>query len=447
MRERGPVVVGRGRSGVRTRIVWTTAAVTVVAMGLMVLVVVLVVARLTTDRIDASLLDRLAATQSDTARDGHGSLKVARTGAYDVIDTVWVFDAHGTQVSGPDAGARVEDIVNSLSRVTTTTRLQRRDRVYLARPIRLRGEPRPSGVAVASESVRAYEGTQTLLVSGLATLGVLVTALTAAITAGTVRRTLRPVERMTDLAAEWSEHDLEARFDLGERDDELTRLGNTLDGLLDRVAEAIRNEQRLTAELAHELRTPLASIRAEAELGGMTSSDPVMRERLERVVTQVDRLSGTITSLLDLARHHAGSSHRANLGAVITDLVDSRSPTVPVQVDLGKRRVQRVATSADLAERAIAPVLDNALRYAATGVRIEVRRTGRQVVVRIGDDGPGIRTEDREDIFLAGRRDPTAGGAGLGLALSRRIASSVGGSVEVGSPRDPTVVEIRFPSG
>ena len=439
--------MGRGRSSVRTRIVWTTAAVTVAAMGLMVLAVVLVVARLTTDRIDASLSDRLAATQSDTARDGHGSLQVARTGAYDVIDTVWVFDAHGRQVSGPDAGERVQDIVDSLSRVTAPTRLQRRDRVYLARPIRLRGRTEPAGVAVASETVRAYEGTQTLLVSGLATLGVLVTALTAAITAGTVRRTLRPVERMTDLAAEWSEHDLEARFDLGDRDDELTRLGNTLDGLLDRVAEAIRNEQRLTAELAHELRTPLASIRAEAELGGMTSTDPAMTERLERVVTQVDRLSGTITSLLDLARHRAGSSHRANLGVVITDLVDSRSPSVPVEVDLGKRRVQRVATSADLAERMIAPVLDNALRYAATGVRIEVRRTGRQVVVRVGDDGPGIRAEDREDIFLAGRGDPTAGGAGLGLALSRRIASSVGGSVEVGSPRDPTVVEIRFPSG
>jgi len=132
---------------------------------------------------------------------------------------------------------------------------------------------------------------------------------------------------------------------------------------------------------------------------------------------------------------------------VITGLVDSRSPSVPVEVDLGKRQVQRVATSADLAERVIAPVLDNALRYAATGVRIEVRRTGRQVVVRVGDDGPGIRAEDRDDIFVAGRGDPTAGGAGLGLALSRRIASSVGGSVEVGSPRDPTVVEIRFPSG
>ena len=179
----------------------------------------------------------------------------------------------------------------------------------------------------------------------------------------------------------------------------------------------------------------------------MTSSDPVMTERLERVVTQVDRLSGTITSLLDLARHRAGSSHRANLGVVITDLVDSRSPSVPVEVDLGRRRVQRVATSADLAERVIAPVLDNALRYAATGVRVEVRRTGRQVVVRVGDDGPGIRAEDRDDIFLAGRGDPTAGGAGLGLALARRIASSVGGSVEVGSPRDPMVVEIRFPSG
>ena len=293
-------------SSIRTRIVWITAMVTVAAMAAMILAVILVVAHVTQGRVNASLKDRIAATEAATTRAGDGGLQVTNTAANEVIDSVWVFDSDGTQVSGPRAGSRVQSTVEGLSRVTRKTRVVLGDRVYLAEPIRLRGERRASGVAVAEQSTRPYEDTQTVLLGGLVVLGVLVSGVTATITAWTVRRTLRPVQRMTELAAEWNDQNLDSRFRLGPGTDEFSQLGNTLDALLDRVAEALRNEQQLTAELAHELRTPLTTIRAEAELGTLSDVDDATRERLQRVMAQVDRLDRTITTLLALARHQQG---------------------------------------------------------------------------------------------------------------------------------------------
>jgi len=460
-------------SSIRTRIVWTTAAVTVVAMVTMILAVLFVVAGVTKGLVDASLRDRLAVSRAATTGGPHGRLKVTDAGPDDVIDSVWVFNSDGSQASGPRAGRRIRETVAGLSTVTRTTRVEVRDRVYLARPIRLGGGHPASGVVVAEESTKPYEDTQRILIGGLAVLGVLVSGGTAALTAWTVRRTLRPVQRMTELAADWNDRDLESRFHLGPGNDEFSQLGNTLDALLDRVAQALRNEQQLTAELAHELRTPLTTIRAEAELGTLSHVDETTRGRLVRVIAQVDRLDSTISALLALARHQHGAARTVDLATVIDVLVDSlrrpNGPAVPVSVRLlpesqgsgtpsgspaptgGACALEpgsvRILGSADLVERVIAPVLDNAVRYAATGVQIEVERAGRDVLVRVCDDGPGIASEDEDEVFLAGVGDPASHGAGLGLPLSRRVAAGLGGAVQVRSSSGPTVVEIRLPTG
>ena len=92
------------------------------------------------------------------------------------------------------------------------------------------------------------------------------------------------------------------------------------DDLLDRVAQAIRAEQRLTGELAHELRTPLTALRGEAELALLGTPPPDVRERFVRVLEQVDRLNGTITALLEVARHSTGSPRQADVGEVVAAL-------------------------------------------------------------------------------------------------------------------------------
>ncbi|SDS86664.1 Signal transduction histidine kinase [Nocardioides scoriae] len=435
--------------GLRRRLVWSSALLSMVALALMGGVVLVIALRLNQGRIQATLENRLATTQSRLTLADDGRLRLTRGDSDDVTTGVWVYDADGALLSGPPSGDAVVRVVEGLSRVAVETTYQRGERHYLAEPVDLAGGSERDGVVVASVSEQAYEQANAVLAGGLAALVVVVGAGTAAVTAWTVGRTLRPVQQMTDLAREWSEHDLEARFDLAPGSDELTRLGDTLDELLGRVAQAIRAEQRLTSELAHELRTPLTSIRAEAELGLVGARDDASRERLQRVVAQVDRLSATITALLDLARGTTDDGGGAG-GTRVAPVVDSLVAGAPgsdgdADVVVSLDDALLVSAPPELLARVLAPLVDNARRHATHLVGVSGRQDGREVVLRVEDDGPGVTPGSEERVFEAGHRDPGSPGAGLGLPLARRVAASLGGSVRVASLHAPTAFEVRLP--
>ncbi len=403
--------------GVRGRLVLTTALITTGAMALMLVVVLLAANQLMASQVQTALDDRIDTVAASLAA-RQGRVEVPDVGADTVLDGVWVFDASGVQVSGPDASARTTAVVDGLAEVRQATTLKRGERLFRARPVAVPGPDDLTAVVVATESLDVYEASRDILLGALGVAALLVVAGTAATTAWTVSRTLRRVGEMTESADEWSAHDLEARFDLT-GDDELARLGRTLDRLLDRVAQAIRAEQRLTGELAHELRTPLTALRGEAELALLGTPPPDVRERFVRVLEQVDRLNGTITALLEVARHSTGSPAAAGL---------------------------HVAAAAELVERIVGPVVDNAVRHARTRVEVVVRRRAGRVVVEVSDDGAGLDAAHGEDVFRAGfRRSDDTEGAGLGLPLARRVAATVGGTVSVTSAHDPTTFTIDLP--
>jgi signal transduction histidine kinase len=401
--------------GVRGRLVLTTALITTGAMALMLVVVLLAANQLMASQVQTALDDRIDTVAASLAA-RQGRVEVPDVGADTVLDGVWVFDASGVQVSGPDASARTTAVVDGLAEVRQATTLKRGERLFRARPVAVPGPDDLTAVVVATESLDVYEASRDILLGALGVAALLVVAGTAATTAWTVSRTLRRVGEMTESADEWSAHDLEARFDLT-GDDELARLGRTLDRLLDRVAQAIRAEQRLTGELAHELRTPLTALRGEAELALLGTPPPDVRERFVRVLEQVDRLNGTITALLEVARHSTGSPRQADVGEVVAALVAARPPAV-----------------------------DNAVRHARTRVEVVVRRRAGRVVVEVSDDGAGLDAAHGEDVFRAGfRRSDDTEGAGLGLPLARRVAATVGGTVSVTSAHDPTTFTIDLP--
>lgn len=433
----------RPARGVRSRLTVSTAVNTAGAMAVMLLLVLLAANRLMASQVETSLEDRVTSVEASLQAD-QDRIVVPSSNDDAVLDGVWIFDADGTEVSGPTAGPRTTAVLRGLATVGTTTTVQRGERIFLARPVTVPGDTPLRGVAVASESLDVYEGSRNILLGALGVVALLVVASTAATTAWTVSRTLRPVAAMTDAADEWSAHDLEPRF-APTGDDEFARLGRTLDRLLDRVAQAIRAEQQLTSELAHELRTPLTAIRGEAELALLTDPDSASRERFERVLEQVDRVSATITALLELARHASLPDRRADVGEVVAGLVSAR-PRTDVAIDVAAAAGLHAAASPELVERIVAPVVDNAVRHAATRVEVVVRHEDRRILVTVADDGPGLDSAHVEDVFVAGFRqvdDPD--GAGLGLALSRRVAGSIGGSVAVTSTRTPTVFTIMVP--
>jgi signal transduction histidine kinase len=349
---------------------------------------------------------------------------------------IWVF-SRGRVLESPGAGANVAEEARRLAPGSERFATVGRTRLFQT-PIVFHGKR--LGAVVAAVSLSPYDQTrETALIGSLIFGGVLllVVALAARWLVGS---SLRPVARMTRQAAVWGEQDLSGRFGLGEPHDELTELAATLDGLLDRLAASLRRERRFSAELSHELRTPLSRVIAESELALRRDRAPEeYRASLELVHAGAQQVSRIVDALVSAARHEAGGARgtadaeTAALGAIeaCAPLADERS----IQIELVKPpRPLRVGADVELVERILQPVVENACRYSRRNATVRIERSGDRIAFAVEDDGPGMRPEEQRRVFEPGVRGSVGGngaaGAGLGLALARRLAHSAEGEVE-----------------
>jgi signal transduction histidine kinase len=217
---------------------------------------------------------------------------------------------------------------------------------------------------------------------------------------------------------------------MGTPRDELTELGDTLDRMLDRITQAILTERRLTDEVAHELRTPLTVIRSEAQLALLDAGeDPTTSESLGAIVAATDRMRSSIETMLAVARSAHADEQLCHPADVLSHVREHAAPRQGVRLDVDDADQDAViAAPLRVVGAALAPLLDNAVRHAATRVHVHVTTEARRVELHVEDDGDGVDTEHRDRIFDPGHSSVVEG-AGLGLALTRRLAHSVGGEV------------------
>jgi signal transduction histidine kinase len=247
--------------------------------------------------------------------------------------------------------------------------------------------------------------------------------------------TLAPVETLRSGAARISGSDQDGRLSVPESADEIRALALTLNDMLDRLAAARGRQRAFVADAAHELRSPLTSMRTQLEVaqhlgeGGELTTD---------LLADVGRLSALVEDLLLLARAGSDTRHppvresidvRALLLATAQRYAGAR---VPVSVADGSAVYANV--NSEELSRVLANLVDNAVRHARSEVVLTVRAEGGGAVLTVVDDGPGIPAEERERVFerfarLDDARDRDAGGTGLGLAivkeLLRRSESSI----------------------
>ncbi|MEA2216005.1 MAG: two-component system, OmpR family, sensor kinase [Solirubrobacteraceae bacterium] len=401
-------------------------------------------ARLNADA-DGVLAARAAAAVSSVAVRG-GRLRLPDAPDERVPDArLWVFEGalaleRPQHVDRTDDRAAAELAARAPARryiAATHTRLQ-------AVPVVQGG--RRLGTVVVGVSLRPYEETRQTALLGSLALAVAMFLAVALSAAWLITHALRPVARMTLQAADWSEHDLDRRFSLGAPRDELTRLAFMLDRLLDRLAASLRHEQRLSAELSHELRTPLSTIAADAQYTlRHTNLSEEAREAVEQILAAAHRMTQTLDTLIAAARAeldpHRGSSNAAACVRAAVEVVGRAATGAPrVEISIEDDSL-RVAVEQALVERMLAPLIENARRHAVETVAVAVARDGDDVQFSIADDGAGVSPEELESIFEPGRRGGAGStvvsmGAGLGLALARRLARSAGGGVQAhASPR------------
>jgi len=442
------------RLGLRRRlflVVFLTVALAVVGL----IVGFDVVLARTLDRDGDALVRSRAAAQLSSLRFEHGRLSASESPEEQASDAyVWLFDG-AKMIEGPRVANAVRAAARSLAAGPgRTIDVASADTRLHAIPVIHGG--RRVGTVVAGVSLAPYESTRrTALVASLV-LGGLILLLVGLATWWLLGASLRPVVRMTRQAADWSEHDLEHRFALGPPHDELTELAATLDTLLDRIAASLGHERRFSAELSHELRTPLAHLLAETELALSRNRGPTeYRQALETIHETAARISRTIATLIAAAVYEAEVSHgtadaqevASETAAACSALANERRIAVEV---VPPRAPLRIGVDLDLAQRILQPVLENACKYGRSRVRITVDRDDSAVLYAVEDDGQGVPEAERERIFEPGTRgtaaDTNNSGAGLGLALARRLARTVHGDV-VADLHSGGHFTVRLPTG
>jgi signal transduction histidine kinase len=435
--------------GIRRRLLLAVLAAVVIAIVGLVGGFNLVLGA-TLDRNARDLARSRADAQLTSLRVEHGRLTMGELPDDRASDAfLWVF-SQGRVLERPRAPAVVERAAQRLAgRPQRSVTVPSTDTLLHALPVVVGG--RRLGTVVSGVSLAPYESTRRTALLASLVLGGLVLVLLTAVVWWLLGASLRPVVRMTRQAAAWSEHDLDHRFEFGPVHDELTELAATLDGLLDRLAASLRRERRFSAELSHELRTPLAGLIAESEVALRRERTPEeYRAAIRLIHASAGQLSRTVDALVAAARYEAGAARgtadaedvAAEAAAACASLAAERG----VQVEIAAAtRPLRIGVDADLAERIVQPVVENACRYGLSHVSIGVAREGSTVVYVVADDGGGVRADEREHIFEPGIRGAAAGrngnaGAGLGLSLARRLARSVDGDVRA----EPAPFGARF---
>jgi signal transduction histidine kinase len=359
---------------------------------------------------------------------------------------VWIY-AGRRPLERPPAIAKVQRAADALvGRAHAFRTLGEPEFRLYALPLTVAGHQ--VGTVVAGMSLAGYDRTIDLALSGSLALAVVLLAAVAALTWLVVGRALSPVRDMTRSAASWSELGGGQRFGVTQRPDELGDLARTFDTLLDRVAASLRHEQRLSAELSHELRTPLARITAEVELLQRRERDADERSEAYAAIGRSARqMNEILETLMAAARADTGlDSGHCDVASVLDDIARQWPPEGAELTTRTSDGVVTAGVDGEVVERILAPLLDNARRYARTNVELTAAAAGGRVLVTVADDGPGVPEDALDHVFEPGVRVGDAhGGAGLGLALSRRLARAAGGEVSAERAAHGAAFRVELP--
>ena len=276
------------------------------------------------------------------------------------------------------------------------------------------------------------------------------------------QRSLAPVTSMATYAAEISATNLHERLPVS-GGDELVRLAKVINDLLDRLQRSFEQQKRFMADASHELRTPTAIVRTEADvtLSREHRGEAEYRESVRIMRDASQRMARIVDDLFLLARADAGHLVLRASPIYLEEVVDNATRSIRhlaerngVSIVLDDLVEAPVHGDADLLGRLLLNLLDNAIKHSPNGGTIHVRlaRRGGEYQVSVTDQGPGIPPESRNRVFErffraddARVRDESGNttGAGLGLAIARRIAEIHGGTLEL-VDSGPGHTEFRF---
>jgi heavy metal sensor kinase len=304
----------------------------------------------------------------------------------------------------------------------------------LAAPVATSGG---AGVLVLATSLAARQETAHRLLIELSVGGAVALLLASLAGFGLAAGALRPVEAMRRRAAAISASTPGARLPVPPAQDEIARLAETLNEMLERLEGALEHERRFVADASHELRTPLALLRTELEVALRRPRAPAELEAALRSASEeTERLTRLAEDLLLIARSDQGGLPIRRESLLADELLGDVAERFAPRAAQDGRRIAvrggglRVSGDRDRLEQALANLVDNALTHGAGSVELSARRNGGSVELHVQDEGPGFLPgfESRAfDRFSRADEARGRGGSGLGLAIVELIAKAHGG--------------------
>jgi len=296
-------------------------------------------------------------------------------------------------------------------------------------PVSVTGQTSTKPVQAALDTLKK------VLVPGVPAMVVLVALLTWWL----VGRTLRPVSAIRAKVADITANDLHERVPEPGGRNEIGDLARTVNSTLDRLQSASEAHRQFVADAAHELRSPIATLRTRLEL-----AEPEEKQLATDALDDVERLQSLTSDLLLLARLDAQEPIRAvevDLAQLVAEEAARTRPRPEIGVGMHLTPDLLVDGSPDHLRRLVANLVDNAVRHATTTVTVVLTQDAGHALLDISDDGPGIPPEHRGAVFdrftrLDHARTRDTGGAGLGLSIARDIATAHHADLSV-LPRSP----------
>lgn len=454
------------RWSVRVRILAVILLVTVVGLGLTGTISHLVQRDQVLRDVDAALTAQLDAARAVVEAEAGevSSSREALAGILGVLpapadgSALGIVDGEAALVPGTAVAFSLEDsalvervvreVADGSARIGTAV-VDGAEIRYVGVPVTVTGADDTGIYLVAVDLSLALEPTNRglLIFAVVALIVVLAVALAAWSVAG---RLLRPVRLLRETAERLTASDLAERIPV-DGDDDLARLTETVNDMLERLETAMRDQRELLDDVRHELRTPLTIIRGHLELVDPADLGDV-RRTAALAIEEIDRMSALVDGLTALAevRTVVPEQRPTDLAAFTDDIAVLAGAIPDHPWSVVERAPATVRLDRRLITQAWLQLADNAAKYSPAGSPIEIgsRIVGDSAELWVRDHGPGIPPGEERRIFERfARADRSAvGGSGLGLAIVARIAQAHGGAVRVESPGDGAEFVLTIPA-
>ncbi len=267
-----------------------------------------------------------------------------------------------------------------------------------------------------------------------------------------------PIVKLRRAARQFAEGDLQTRLNI-KRHDELGELAREFDRMAERIETLVTSEKRLTQDISHELRSPLARLNVALELA-RAKSDNGTKTFIERIETESNRLNEMISRLLVLSKLETGSETFSRTEVNLTKILEQVASDANFEAQANGKAVNilekdavKIFGNENLLRSAIENVLRNAVRYTRdeTAVEVKLTRANKRAVISVTDYGAGVPEAELANLFrpfyrVQAARERKTGGIGLGLAIAERAVHAHGGTIEAANTENGLAVEIKLPT-